>query len=152
MLHKNSVSNKVISVQNMSSSSIKCLMCLTCKMTKSQPSYIKIKKSEYKTMQLPPLEPTTIKRVKLSIPKHSPPIPESHSKDIVPTYPLSTHAKNSKSRVMPFSIDSLRSFPTPDAAHPPGEILHIDFSFYPSTSIYGFTSVLDVLCASTSYP
>jgi hypothetical protein len=35
---------------------------------------------------------------------------------------------------------------------PPFRLLHIDFSFFGTTSIRGFTSALDVTCGSTSYP
>ena len=31
----------------------------------------------------------------------------------------------------------------------PGEIIHVDFSFYNITSLHGFTSMLTVLCANT---
>ena len=31
----------------------------------------------------------------------------------------------------------------------PGELVHMDFEFYKVTSIYGFTSILTVVCAKT---
>jgi hypothetical protein len=35
---------------------------------------------------------------------------------------------------------------------PPFQLLHLDFSFFGAKSLRGFTSALDVTCASTSYP
>ena len=38
------------------------------------------------------------------------------------------------------------------STYPPGAFLFLDFSFYNVVSVRGFSSVLDVICASTRYP
>jgi len=48
-------------------------------------------------------------------------------------------------------INILYSLPTPDSVYPLGTLLHLDFSFYDITSIYGFILVLDIICVSISY-
>ena len=140
MINKTSASNEIINMPYISSSSINCPTCLTCKMTKYQPASSKVKKSEHKTAQCS-VAPPTIKRVTLRMPNASP----------SPISPSST-TTSPNAKILPLSIRSLMSLTTPDAIYPPGALLHLDFSFYPVTSVRGFTSVLDVLCASTSYP
>ena len=39
-----------------------------------------------------------------------------------------------------------------NSSHPLGTLLYIDFIFYDTISIHGYTPVLDVVCASIAYP
>ena len=74
--------------------------------------------------------------------------------DAISDYPTaSTPKKNNTStnNIINLDIKTLHGLPTSDSAHPPGALLHIDFSFYNVISIRGFALVLDIACASTSH-
>ena len=131
-------------------------MFLTCKMTKSQPTSSKNKKLETNTIHFQPLAKTAIRKVTLRIPSSKNKESTINTTDIPsPTSTEENLAKNSHSPTyneenIPPKL--LQSFPTPGTVYPPGALLQLDFSFYNTISLRGFTSVLDVMCASTSCP
>ena len=50
------------------------------------------------------------------------------------------------------TIGSHRYLPNPDTVHPPKVLFHLDFSFYDTVSLRGFTLVLGVAHASIPHP
>lgn len=65
---------------------------------------------------------------------------------------LANDAHSPTSNLENLTTTPLRSLPTPGTVYPPGDLLHLDFSFYDTISLSGFTSVLEVMYDSTSCP
>ena len=68
------------------------------------------------------------------------------------TKKLANDAHLPTSNVENLTTKPLSSLPTPGTVYSPGDLLHLDFLFYDTISLSGFTSVLEVMYDSTSCP